>query len=515
MNSFVLPRQFVWAMLATVALLAGSCGTDTNEASEQVDSTGTIQTTEPSVELDRYYQQGITFQPCGNSLKCATILVPRDYQDPSAGNIGVKIAKRPAADPANRVGTLLINPGGPGGSGIEYVRSADFLFSPELLARFDIVGFDPRGVAESDPITCLSPAEADRFFALDASPDSQSERDELIQSSKEFGEKCAEKSPDLISYVGSIDVARDMDVIRAVLGESKLDYLGKSYGSLLGALYAELFPDRVGRFVLDGAIDPQIGGTDGALGQALGFEMALQRFIDNCVTHDDCPLDAKGAAGKAQVIDLLDRIDARPLNTDDPNRPLTQALAVLAMASLLYDDREGWPILRWVLGDALLGDGATMLEVSDFYLERNPDGTYASNGTDALYAVNCFDSGSAPGPEKTAELAAEWATKAPVFGEFLAWGMLPCATWPVYSKESIGRVSATGAPPILVIGTRYDPATAYEWAVGLADQLESGVLVTWEADGHTAYGRGSRCIDEVVDAYFIKGVVPKDGIVCR
>jgi len=249
--------------------------------------------------------------------------------------------------------------------------------------------------------------------------------------------------------------------------------------------------------------------------QAIGFELALQRFVDDCITHEDCPLRSGGKEGKLEVQRLLEEIDAKPLNTDDPRRPLTESLALLAIASLLYDDREGWPILRWVLGDALLGDGATLLEVADFYVERNPDGTYATNSTDALYAVNCFDSEQAPGVDEVRQLAKEWKKEAPIFGEYLAWGILPCHTWPAYAKTPVGKLTGKGAPPALVIGTLYDPATTYEQAVGLADQLESGVLVSWESDGHTAYGRGSKCIDDVVDAFLTRGVVPKDGIVCK
>jgi pimeloyl-ACP methyl ester carboxylesterase len=491
------------------------CTSSDQDAADPVQPNQDEVVIEPAEALAKFYEQGITFQPCGDSLSCATVVVPRDYENPEAGSFGVQIAKRPAGDPANRVGTLMVNPGGPGGSGIEYVRSADFLFSPEILDRFDIVGFDPRGVAESNPIVCFEPQEADEFLASDASPDDATETDELIELSRKIGELCGERAPELVAQIGSMDVARDMDVIRAVLGESKLDYLGKSYGTLLGALYMEMFPDRVGRFILDGALDPSLGTVEVSYQQAIGFEVALQRFVDDCITHEDCPLRSGGKEGKLEVQRLLDEIDTRPLNTDDPDRPLTQSLALLALASLLYDDREGWPILRWVLGDALLGDGATFLEVADFYVERNPDGTYATNSTDALYAVNCFDGEQAPGLAEVQKLAKEWKKEAPVFGEYLAWGILPCNTWPAYAKTPVGKVTGKGAPPALVIGTLYDPATSYQQAVGLADQLESGVLVSWEADGHTAYGRGSKCIDDLVDAFLTRGVVPQDGIVCK
>ena len=503
------------ALLTAAAMLVGSCGGAEDEAVELTPPGEDQAVVEPSEAMLKFYQQGITFQPCGDSLSCATVVVPRDYEDPEAGSFGIQIAKRPAGDPVNRVGTLMVNPGGPGGSGIEYVRSADFLFSPEILDRFDIVGFDPRGVAESNPIVCFEPQEADEFLASDATPDDAAETDYLIELSSDLGALCGERAPELVAQIGSMDVARDMDVIRAVLGESKLDYLGKSYGTLLGALYMEMFPDKVGRFILDGALDPSLGTTQVSYQQAIGFELALQRFVDDCITHEDCPLKSGGKEGKLEVQRLLEEIDAKPLNTDDPRRPLTESLALLAIASLLYDDREGWPILRWVLGDALLGDGATLLEVADFYVERNPDGTYATNSTDALYAVNCFDSEQAPGVDEVRQLAKEWKKEAPIFGEYLAWGILPCHTWPAYAKTPVGKLTGKGAPPALVIGTLYDPATTYEQAVGLADQLESGVLVSWESDGHTAYGRGSKCIDDVVDAFLTRGVVPKDGIVCK
>ncbi|HEU4491029.1 MAG TPA: alpha/beta hydrolase, partial [Jiangellales bacterium] len=319
---------------------------------------------------------------------------------------------------------------------------------------------------------------------------------------------------DLLPHMSTVDVARDLDVLRAVLGDEQLTYLGKSYGTFIGATYAELFAERVGRMVLDGAMDPALPREEVALGQADGFERALRAYLDQCLAGD-CPLGR--TLGEAQVTldNLLAVIDAQPLPTGDEDRPLTQSLAILGIAYPLYLRADvGYPALTEALTAALAGDGSTLLTLADLYLHRDEEG-YQNNLNEAFYAVNCLDRPDTVTVAEIQEAEDRFAEVSPLFGPYLAWSGLPCTTWPVESTAVPGPLTAEGAAPILVVGTTGDPATPYEWAVSLADQLASGVLLTYEGFVHTAYRKNNDCVDDAVDRYLIEGEPPEDGLVCE
>jgi pimeloyl-ACP methyl ester carboxylesterase len=381
------------------------------------------------------------------------------------------------------------------------------------MDSFDIIGFDPRGVALSTPLDCLTDKEVDEFIAFDGTPDTDQELKESLQLSINLAKGCEAVENNLIAHVGTQEAARDMDIIRELVGDEKLNFLGASYGTYLGGMYAELFPDKVGRLVLDGAVDPSLSGEEQSFDQAVGLDTALRRFVEDCPKYDDCPLTQTGTGGVKEIRDFLDSLDANPLKTEDPERILTQAMGVYAVAAFLYSD-DWWSYMRQSLATAFDGDGTDLLSIVDLFNERKDDGTFATNATEAIYAINCFDEPSNATEEQVREFAKTWIKDAPVFGDYLAWGNLACSIWPVKDPNPINKFVAQGAAPIVVVGTKYDPATPYKWAIGLSSQLSSSVLLTYEGDGHTAYMRGSECIDKEIENYLVDGIVPAKNIVC-
>jgi pimeloyl-ACP methyl ester carboxylesterase len=460
--------------------------------------------------LASFYDQNLRWRDCSGGFECARLEVPLDYARPAGQTISIAVVRLPADDPR---GSLLLNPGGPGASGIDYARAADIVVSREVRQRYDIVGFDPRGVGRSAPVSCLSGAELDEFLAIDGSPDTAEEEQALLRDWSALGAGCVERRPRVTAHMGTRDAARDMDILRAALGDRRLNYLGKSYGTYLGATYAELFPRRVGRVVLDGMLDPAATGQEVVAGQAAGFQLAFRAFLADCVQRSSCPLTGDVDAAERQVGRLLAEVDAQPLR-GERGRPVTQALAVLGIAAALYDEGS-WSLLRQALGEALRGNGYTLLGLADFYSDRGPRGRYTTNAVEALYAVNCLDRPESTELDAYRETAAELSRSSPVFGSFIAWGSLPCATWPVPPQGEPHAIAATGAKPILVVGTTRDPATPYAWARSFARQLDSGRLLTFVGDGHTAYRRGSSCVDEAVDAYLLEGRLPQAGTRCE
>ncbi|MGC5010154.1 alpha/beta hydrolase [Streptosporangium sp. DT93] len=491
-------RSRAAAVLVALTLLAGACtGGDDGSAGG-----GDRGTAGPGATLD--------WDGCGDDFECARLAVPLDHARPDGERIELSVVRLPAS--GRRIGSLLINPGGPGGSGVQYARAARTVVSEALRERFDIVGFDPRGVGESVPVRCLPSSELDAYVGLDGSPDSPQEVTALVEGSRRFAAGCRSRSARLLPHVGTADVARDMDMLRAAVGDSRLTYLGKSYGTQLGAFYADLFPDRVRALVLDGAVDVSLGPLEVGASQAHGFEVALDSFLSDCLRVTDCPFTGSVASARAEVAGLLRRADAAPLaNSTGDGRTVTQAWTVLGMIAPLYD-RQAWPTLRQALDRALRGDGTPLLRLADWLMDRREDGEYA-NQTEANLAVNCVDAPYPGDPAAYAAAARESVKRSPLFGAYVVWSALPCAYWPAKGEER-GRIDAPGAPPIMVVGTERDPATPYEWAEALASQLSSGVLVGFDGDGHTAYLSGSACVDRLVDDYLIDLAVPRDGIRC-
>lgn len=463
-------------------------------------------------DLLPYYKQRVDWQACGE-LECALVQVPLDYDHPGGEQITLALKRSLAGDPARRVGSLLINPGGPGGSGITLVESTPQFFSRDLLDGFDVVGFDPRGVGESTAVECLAPAELDELRAAVYDTRNQTGRDSLRADARRIVEACQAKSGDLLPHVDTVSAARDMDILRAVLGDAELYYLGYSYGTQLGATYADLFPERVGRLVLDGAVDPTLTYAALGYGQAAGFEAALRAYVADCLEGRACPLRGSVDDGVAQIQRFIALTAGSALPTAS-DRALTQSHAVSGILLTLYDDRY-WPVLTEALTAAMRDkDGSQLLFLADLVADREDDGTYSSNSVLAFTAVNCLDLPVDASPAAMDAAAARLRELSPTFGQFLAYGEIICDEWPVPATGDAQPLRAQGAAPILVIGTTRDPATPYVWAESLADQLESGILISFDGEGHTAYGRSNDCVEGAVDGYLLRGELPADGLSC-
>jgi pimeloyl-ACP methyl ester carboxylesterase len=467
-----------------------------------------------------YYDQKPAWRDCGvPGFQCATMKAPLDYAEPSAGDVRLAVARKKATGPGKRLGSLLVNPGGPGGSAIGYLQQyAGLAYPAEIRARYDMVAMDPRGVARSEPVECLDDKAMDAYTQTDVTPDDRKETDALVGAYQKFAEGCGAHEPRLLRHVSTVEAARDMDILRAVLGDRRLNYVGASYGTFLGATYAGLYPDRVGRLVLDGAMDPTLSARRTNLDQTAGFEAAFQSFAKDCVGHSDCPLGGKGTtpqqAGE-RLAAFFHKLDAHPVPAGDASgRRLGEALGTTGVIAAMYD-RSAWPRLRTALSAAMDKNAGTgLLALSDSYYEREPDGRY-SNLMYANAAVNCLDLPAAfSSPAEVKKALPAFRKASPVFGEGLAWAALNCGYWPVRPTGEPHRIEAKGAAPILVVGTTRDPATPYRWAQALAHQLSSGRLLTYNGDGHTAYGRGSRCIDSAIDAYLLHGTPPATGKRC-
>ncbi|GGS55946.1 alpha/beta hydrolase [Streptomyces griseoviridis] len=506
--------------LLAAALLTAACsasGASTSAASASGATLAALPRATPSA-LSPYYGQKLSWRECGvPGFQCATMKAPLDYAEPSRGEVRLAVARKKATGPGKRLGSLLVNPGGPGGSAVGYLQQyAGIGYPEEVRARYDMVAVDPRGVARSEPVECLDGPKMDAYTRTDTTPDDEQETEKLVDAYKDFAEGCGADAPELLRHVSTVESARDMDLLRAVLGDERLTYVGASYGTFLGATYAGLFPDRVGRLVLDGAMDPSLSARQLNREQTAGFETAFRSFAKDCVRRSGCPLGGPGTtprrAGDALKA-FFGKLDTRPIRTGD-GRVLTESLATTGVIAAMYDE-GAWPQLREALTAAMRkGDGAGLLALSDSYYERDPDGAY-SNLMSANAAVNCLDLPAAfSTPDEVRAAVPDFEKASPVFGEGLAWASLNCAYWPVQPSGEPHRIAAAGASPIVVVGTTRDPATPYRWAESLAAQLSSGRLLTYDGDGHTAYGRGSSCIDSAINTYLLRGTAPADGKRC-
>ena len=512
-------RRVVATGVAAAALLLSACGAADEPQSAPTGSPTGPTTPDPSPTpdagpLERFYTQPVEWEPCRDGRECATVEVPLDYDDPEQGSIELALLRVPASAQGSRIGTLFVNPGGPGAPGTDYAAAADVIVSPDVRRVYDVVGFDPRGVGASAPVECVTDAELDESLSDgDQTPDTQQEVDELVSGAQTFREGCLASSPELLPHVGTEDVARDLDILRAVVGDERLTYMGKSYGTSIGVEYLRQFPQNAGRLLLDGVVDPALTAEDVLLGQAAGFEVALSRFVQACL-DDGCALGSSANEVTGSIAALLQRLDGSPLPT--AGRPLTESLALYGLIGPLYwPAGQGYPLLEDALAQAQSGDGTGLLALADIYLQRNPDGSYASNQWDVFTPVSCLDRPSDATPADVEDALPAFEQASPLFGESLAWGLLACTDWPVESDGLPAPVRAAEAPPVLVVGTTGDPATPYEWAVSLAEQLEPAVLLTYEGTPHTGYRKGSGCVDAAVDAYLLDGVVPADGKRCR
>ncbi|GAA1139071.1 alpha/beta hydrolase [Ornithinicoccus hortensis] len=488
----------------------GSTGGSTDEGTATTEDGGGSTAAVPA-GLENFYEQDLAWEDCGSN-QCALLEVPINYEEPEGDTIQIELLKVPAS--GERQGSLVLNPGGPGASGVEYAEMAGAVVDGSVSDVYDLVGFDPRGVGGSAPIRCLEDSEMDEFLGFDPTPDDEEEEKEAAALGEKFATACGEKVGDLLGHVSTVEVARDMDVLRAALGEDQLDYLGASYGTYLGATYAELFPENVGRFVLDGAVDPTLPGYQQGMGQAEGFERATRSYVEDCVDGGDCPLGNDVDSAMAAIPAFLEELDSNPIPLDgDPAGELTEGWGMYGIIVAMYD-QAGWPLLTNALRDAQDGDATMLMFLASIYAGRSSDGTYSDNSQQAFYAVNCLESTEEEELSEE-EMRQMYEDVSPTWGAHLfTMDKDVCETWPVDAQTTLTEFDAAGAAPIVVIGTTRDPATPYEWAEGLADTLESGVLVSYDGDGHTAYGRSNSCVDDAVNAYLIDGTVPEDGLSC-
>jgi pimeloyl-ACP methyl ester carboxylesterase len=488
-------------------------------------SSAAPRTTAALSAIAKFYTQKVVWTKCPQfpTVRCTWIRVPLDYSKPAGISIKIRVADRPANIQKGKLGALFTNPGGPGGPGTFDAYYALDSYSPDLLDHFDIVGFDPRGIGQSTHISCLTAAELDPLngfgpSAINQLPATPSDIAAYNAASAALGADCLAKNPNLIRHVGTREVARDMDILRAALHQKRLSYLGGSYGTYLGAWYAQLFPKRVGRLVLDGAIDPSVTSERFYVQGAVAKEIALRRFLADCPTHPlNCPKQLMGspAANYAAIEQLSSQLAQTPMVVPGLE-PLTQVRLLDAIQAYLYDDSIGWLQLRRDL-DALWNksDGRPLDENAYWWNGKDPSTNDYPSGGDASWAIRCFDWLPQPDlADPSNPTLTQLAQSAPDFGAIDLWGDQVCAKWPVHVATPAKALHAVGAPPILVVGTKYDPATPYSWALSLSRQLPHARLLTWNGDGHEAYNRGSDCIDSAVDHYLLTGVLPRDRKVC-
>ena len=464
--------------------------------------------------LEKFYKQKLAWAPCKDKpqMQCADVKVPLDYKKPGGKTITVAMAKVPAAN-GKPIGSLFVNPGGPGESGIDLVSGADKIFSKALRDQYDIVGFDPRGVGSSTAVDCVSDAELGKYLDSEFDLSTQEGKKAEKAQAEKFAKGCKDKSGDLLAHVGTESAARDLDVLRGLVGDKKLNYFGFSYGTSLGGMYANLFPKKAGRLVLDGALDPQFGGARMGYEQTIGFEKAFERYAEYCVKGGNCPLGSSVDAAKKKMRALFDQAFKKPFPTADPKRPLNRNMlkygVMLAMYSTAYR-----PYLDTGLSQLIKNnDGSFLLGWYDLASGRQ-GGKFKNNSNEARTAINCADY-PASSPSVTKRYQEKLKKEAPLFGAGSGGEETDlCSLLPYHPKSNPGPYTAKGSAPIVVIGTRHDPATPYHWAQALHKSLSNSVLLTWEGDGHLAYSRAGSCIQSPVDKYLLTGEVPKDGLVC-
>lgn len=468
--------------------------------------TGTPSTTAPAPPLTWSSCKGAA-GPKG--FQCATLMVPRDPVHPGRGGmIAMAVDRRPAT--GHKIGSLVYDPGGPGVSGVDGLPGIVTGMPKDLLARFDVVGFDPPGVGRTAPITCLDSAGLTQYFAADPAPTTAAGVAAFVAEARAFAQGCQARSGAELPYVSTVDAAMDMDRLRQALGDAKLTYLGFSYGTLLGDTYAQLYPTRIRAMVLDGTLDPSVPVLAQLDAQAAGLESVLHQFIATCASDSKCPWK-EGANPEGSIESLMASVRSSPLPAQGTSRTAGPAAVFYGIVWPLYF-QSTWPDLETVLALAERGDGTGLLDEFDQYTGRQSDGSYG-NLFEALAAVDCLDQ---PAPTLAQIQAAipEAERASPVFGLATLYGEVGCTVWPLKATGKVGPIHAPGSPPILVVGSTGDPITPYVWAQSVASQLQHGVLLTRVGFGHTAYF-ASRCVQSDVDSYLITLAPPGPGTRCQ
>ncbi len=476
---------------------------------------GTDLTAGVASNLLPFYNQTVNWTTCNTTMKCGTVKVPMDWSKPETAALKLAVIYH---DPSGAsLGSLFMNPGGPGGSGYDFIRdSISSAASAAVVKRYRMVGWDPRGVGQSDPVKCLSPKATDSLLYDVSGYPSNSAKDLAASKASQlaFLAACKKNTGTKLEYVDTVSASRDMDILRVVMGEPKLNLLGYSYGTFLGATYAALYPQNVGKFVLDGATDPTVSDEQQSLNQLFGFDSAFKAYIAQCIGQKTCPLYGMTQATAIKRIQgLLLKLETTSLPTQDGRR-LTAAGALTGMLFTLYS-KSYWKYLTQGLTQAFNDDGSTLILLADAYNGRIQDGTYSGNELEANVAVNCLDNRSS---SKNADMVAQNAkvmATSPLLGRYWQWGGLGCLGWPTSHTVSPKSYAATGAGPILVLGTTNDPATPYKQAVHMAQVISSAHLITLHGEGHTAYIQGNACVDKAVDGYLLNGIVPAKDPDCK
>lgn len=475
-----------------------------HSGSADTGDTAASDTTGGSTDSSQSLGQKLSWTDCDGGFQCATLRVPLDYRQPQAKKITLGLARRPAANQRQRIGSLLVNPGGPGVSAIDFMENGDF--PAALTQRFDLIGVDPRGVGRSTKVNCHEKPAA--LYTPDPTMEDQADIDRYLQVGRAYVAQCKADNGALLQHVGSRDTARDMDEVRKALGEDKLTFAGFSYGTVLGATYADLFPDKVRAIVIDGVVDTSKSGIDGARFQADGFELALSHFFADCQSQGAaCPAAPDPSAMLARV---TARAEASPIPSATSVRPAGPGELNLALGQAMYS-KELWPKLAQALADADRGDGGGLVQLANDYL-RVANGDEEGTQFDGYFAIGCVDQAWPRDPAVVLAAAKQAATTAPHFGEALMNDYVRCALWPAPS-DPITPPKAAGSPPILVVGTTGDPATPYQASVDMAKRLPKGVLLTFQGEGHVAFGT-SQCVTDAETQYLLTLRPPPDGTRC-
>lgn len=444
------------------------------------------------------------------SFECGRTEMPISYDEPRGAMLPLFLVRAVAAGQTDRIGSLVVNPGGPGGSGADAAIGLALTLPPEVLARFDVVGFDPRGVGLSTPVECIPDELKERMVAAEPRPATAEQLDDALALTREIADGCADEYGDALGTFNTVDTARDMNRLREALGDEQLTYLGYSYGTTLGSTYAELFPDKVRALVLDAAVDPDTDERTDAENSAAAFEAGFDAFAANCVSLiAGCPL---GAEPRQFVEALLTQTETTPVPSakEGETRVATPGIVLTAVQAALYDTGT-WPQLTQALAAAQLGDSTGLFSLADGYSGRLEDGTY-SNLFDANIAINCADTDEEFSEREVRELAAQWDATYPLFGAGSATSLYTCTVWQA-ERTPLPERDAEGSAPILVVGNEGDPVTPLPGAQDMAQQLEGGVLLIWQGAGHTAYPK-TECITTAVNQYLIDLTPPMDGLAC-
>jgi pimeloyl-ACP methyl ester carboxylesterase len=514
-------RSTLLAAVAGLLLLTGCTSfTDTMAASATAPTSSAAKPTEKAAPIkwtdcDEQIQPLIADQPGSDrnlAFECGRTEVPISYDEPDGATLPLFLVRVKLAGQANRIGSLVVNPGGPGGSGADAAIGLALTMPEDVLNRFDLVGFDPRGVGLSTPIECIPSELKDRLVAAEPRPTTDAQLDDAFSLADEVGKDCAAKYGDALGSFDTVDTARDMDRIREALGDQQLTYLGYSYGTTLGSTYAELFPKNVRALVLDGAVDPDKDPVADAEASAAGFEAGFDAFAQNCIgLIAGCPL---GGNPRQFVYDLLTQATTTPIPSakQGETRTATAGVVMTAVQAALYD-QDSWAQLAQALAAAQKGDAQGVFALADSYSGRLDDGSY-SNLFDANIAINCADQSTDENvtKSKVRSLAQEWSQKYPLFGAGSAVSLYTCSAWKA-DRTPLPKRDAQGAAPILVVGNSGDPVTPLPGAVDMAKDLDSGVLLTWQGQGHTSYPK-TPCVTSAVDSYLVDLTVPQDGLTC-